>query len=239
MHRAGGWLVVLALLAGRAEAAEIIHDSFMGSSLGTRWAWVNEDACAGAIGDGLVLNPQSPFRQAAVGTAKNAFSWVSAGNQRSYQFTVAEWNIRTNSNVSARLFLVGDEAGAQPDAFSDFNKPNVIMAKLDRWQGVFYFNLFAKEGEPQRNVDEDDRKLSWLTIGESVEGCTFGVTLNRSRAYIWWKSADGKKTAAQDVPIPSASFASETTFYVGAKNDTGDTFGPDQTIRISNAAVTP
>lgn len=238
MKRAQLLLAAAALLATAGFAATL-EDGFAGSTLGPTWAWANEDHCTAYVHNALVLNPQTGYRQAAIGTVRADYSWVAAGAPMSYEFTVGAWNIVTNSHVSARLFLVGNEAGPQPAAFSDYDKPHVLMGKLDRWQGTFYWNLFVKTRSPQANADADSTKLAWLEVGEAVEGCTFGVTLKASTARLWWTARDGKPKAADPVTVPSALFSDGATVYFGVKNDTGEPFGDDDVVRISRVRIGP
>jgi hypothetical protein len=219
--------------------AEAFKDYFLGTALDQRWTWVCEDECSGRVNNGLVLNPKSGNRQAVIGTVSKKYSWVAAANQRTCQFTIGDWKITTDSHVSARLFIVGNEAGAQPEAFSDYNKPNVLMAKLDLWQGVFYWNLFVKTDSPQVNVDDDKFKVTWMNVGIIATGRTFGVTLNRDRARLWWKTEQGKKFESESFPIPAHAFSEEGTLYIGVKNNTGETFPPEQTAEISSALFSP
>ena len=232
-------VLVFVLVATSPAFSEVFKDYFLGSTLDGRWTWVCEDECGGLLNNGLVLNPKSGNRQAAIGTVSKGYSWVAADNQRTFQFTVGDWKITTNSHVSARLFLVGNEAGTQPEAYSDFNKPNVLMAKLDLWQGVFYWNLFVKTDSPQVNVDDDKFKVTWMNVGIIATGRTFGVTLNRNQARLWWKTEQGKKFEGEPLSISAQAFSDEGTFYVGVKNDAGETFGPEQTVEISSVSVSP
>ena len=239
MHKRSLAILGFLLVAASPALAEVFKDYFLGTTLDGRWTWACEDECNGRVNSGLVLNAVSGNRQAAIGTVHKAYSWVAAESQRTYQFTVGDWKITTNSHVSARLFLVGNGAGAQPEAFSDFNKPNVLMAKLDLWQGVFYWNLFVKTDSPQANVDDDKFKLTWMNVGIIATGRTFGVTLNRNQARLWWRTEQGKRFESEPVPIPAQAFSDDGTFYIGVKNDTGEPFGPEQTVGISSAAVNP
>ena len=236
--KAMAFLAVL-LVAAAPVYAEVFKDYFLGATLDGRWAWASEEDCSGWVNNGLVLNPRSGNRQAAVGTVGKGYSWAAEESQRSCHFTIGDWKITTNSHVSARLFLVGNEAGTQPEAFSDFNKPNVLMAKLDLWQGVFYWNLFVKTDSPQVNVDDDKFKVAWMNVGIIATGRTFGVTLTRDRARLWWRTEQGKKFESEPMPVPAQSFREEGTFYIGVKNDTGEEFGPEQTVAISAVAVSP
>jgi hypothetical protein len=231
--------LTILLIASAPSFADVFKDYFLGTTLDQRWQWACEDECSGRVNNALVLNPKSGNRQAAIGTAHKAYSWVAADSQRTFQFTIGDWAITTNSHVSARMFLVGDGSGAQPEAFSDFNKPNVLMAKLDLWQGVFYWNLFVKTDSPQVNVDDDKFKLTWMNVGIIATGRTFGVTLARNEARLWWRTEQGKKFESEPVTVPAEAFSEDGTFYIGAKNDTGEEFGPEQTVGISRAAVSP
>jgi hypothetical protein len=231
-------LLMVAAVAPAAFAASI-DDRFTGTALSPLWAWANEDNCAGYVHNALVLNPQTGNRQAAIGTVGRGYSWVTAGTPMSYQFTVESWNIVTNSFVSARLFLVGNEADRQPVAFSDYDKPHVLMGKLDRWQGTFYWNLFVKTRSPQSNADADSAKLAWLEVGPGVDGYTFGVTLKGSTAHLWWTARDGTQKVADPATVPSALFSDGATVYIGMKNDTGEPFGDDEVVRISNVRIGP
>ncbi len=233
-------LAGLALWLGATGApAQVLRDPFLGARLAGEWAWANEDECRGWVNNGLVLAPGKPFRQAGVGSTRPAYSWNRAGEARTYQFTIEEWTLQPDSGVSARLFLVGDEAGLQPEAFSDYNKPNVLMAKLDRWQGVFYWNLFVKTGSPKQNADADTFKFCWVDVGPAATGRTFGLTLSRDRARLWWKEREGKKVESTEVEIPSQPFGSAGTFYVAVKNDTSETLGREQYVRFGNVTVGP
>lgn len=226
-------------LGGTGAPAQIIRDSFLTGRLAGEWSWANEEDCRGWVNNGLVLNPVSPFRQAAVGTTRPAYSWAGAGNARTYQFAVEEWTLRPESGTSARLFIVGNDAGTQPEPFSDYNKPNVLMAKLDCWKGVFYWNLFVKADAPKQNADADAFKFCWMDVGIVATGRTFGVTLVRDRARLWWKTAENKKFEAAEVEIPSRAFAAGANVYVAVKNDTGETLGREQYVRFGNVTVSP
>ena len=232
-------VVGIACLGATASTAQFLREGFVGPGLSDKWSWANEDDCAGVVKDGLALNPQSGCRQSAIGTTKSIYSWVPTGNSRNYQFTIADWKITTNSHVSARLFLVGNDAGPQPEAFSDFNKPNVIMAKLDLFEGAYYWNLYVKTNAASKNADGDEFKRSWLDVGATADGCTFGLSLNRGRARLWWQDAAGVRAEAGETSVPVGAFSKETTFYVGVKNDTGAKFDSSQTVTISKVAITP
>ncbi|MFH0954409.1 MAG: hypothetical protein V1873_08780, partial [Verrucomicrobiota bacterium] len=130
-------IAAIGLLGSSSAFAQIINDHFRGTHLDDKWAWATEDECAGWVNEGLVLNPKTWYRQAAIGSAGSRYSWVAAGASRTYQFTIGSWQIATNDQVSARIFLVGSEAGVQPAAFSDYDKPNVLMADLDLRRGEF------------------------------------------------------------------------------------------------------
>ncbi len=225
------------LWAVRGFAGDLLQEKFLGDSLGMKWVRVNEDNCTLSVDNGLVLNPQSPYRQAAVGTAQNTYLW--SGRPRSYQFTVGAWSIVTNSNISLRFFLVGNDAGMQPDSYSDYNKPNVLMGKLDLYQGVFYWNLFVKTGAEKRAADAEEFKRGYMTVGTAAVGRTFGVTLNRNRARLWWKTAEGKKFESEEIIVPEESFNWEGTLYIAAKNDNGNSLGPAETIKVSGISIAP
>jgi hypothetical protein len=239
MRRRSLSILGILLVAACPAFAEVFKDYFLGTVLDPRWTWVCEDECSGRVNNGLELSPRTGNRQAAIGTVSKGYSWVAAESQRTCQFTIGDWTITTNSHVSVRFFLVGNDAGTQPEAFSDFNKPNVLMAKLDLWQGVFYWNLYVKADSPQANVDDDKFKLTWMNVGIIATGRTFGVTLSRAHASLWWRTEQGKKFESEAVPIPAPAFNDEGTFYIGMKNDTGEAFGPEQAVKISSASVSP
>lgn len=232
-------LLAAAVCAVSTGFSASLDDRFAGTTLGDRWAWMCEDSCRGYVQDGLVLNPQTGFRQAAIGTTKSDYTWVMEAVPITYQFTIEAWNIATNTSVSARLFLVGNDAGDQPVAYSDYDKPNVLMAKLDRFQGSFFWNLYVKNRSPQLNADADSFKLAWMEVGTAVDGWTFGVTLKGTTARMWWTSRDGVRQAGDPVTVPSALFSDGATFYVGVKNDTGGPFGDDEVVRIYNVWIGP
>lgn len=236
--RARALLLVLALAPALA-GARLLNDLFPGTRLGEAWAWANEDDCVGAVEGGLSLGPRSPFRQAAIATATNRYSWIAAGNARNYQFTIRSWRLDADSGVSARLFLVGEGHAPQPAAFSDYNAPAVVMAKLERWEGVFFWNLYLKTDRPKSNADDETNKLSWIAVGPAAGGCTFGLRLHRNSARLWWRNARGETTRAEPVILPTDAFSRETTFYVGAKNNTGEPFGDGQFVSFSGVAITP
>jgi hypothetical protein len=76
-------------------------------------------------------------------------------------------------------------------------------------------------------------------VGIIATGRTFGVTLSRNQARLWWRTEQGKKFESEPLPIPAQAFSDEGTFYIGVKNDTGEAFGPEQTVEISSASVSP
>lgn len=230
---------LVVLLAARAASAQFINDHFHGDRLDNRWAWVSEDECTGSVDDALVLNPVAVFRQAAIGTVGGRYTWAAAGNPRTHQFTVGAWQLAVTSDVSVRLFLVGDEAGAQPKAFSDYNQPNVLMGALEVEQGAFTWNLYAKTGIINAQVDQDAYRLARMAVASNVQGCTFGLTLERGQGRLWWQDALGRMANGTNVPVPSYAFKRKAHVYVGAKNDTRDVFSPGQTVSISHVRVGP
>jgi hypothetical protein len=236
------WVVILVAVGlglATAGSAQLLRDGFIGNGLDARWAWANEDDCMGWVKDGLVLNPKSGNRQSAVGTSRPVYSWVPGGHTRTFQFTISQWDLVTNSHVSARMFLVGNGGGVQPEAFSDYNKPNVLMAKLDLWEGTYFWNLFVKTNAPSEQTDLDSHKICWVDAGSEAAGCTFGVSFDRDRVKLWWQDADGRKVESGEAVIPTEPFSRDGTFYVGVKNDTGGPFDATRTVTITKVSVTP
>ncbi len=242
------WMVLVAagitLCVGSGLRADIINDDFPGTSLGSRWQWVNEDSCSGRVENSLFLYPITQWRQAAIGSSSSNYSWAANGGEWRYQFTVGDWNVNSDSNVQARLFLTGNGSGSQPDSFSDYNKPNVILGKLEQFDTGFGWELWVKTNAPNQSADEwggqGVRRYAGLWSIPYATNTVFGYTLNGTNVTLWY-TQDGS-TVSLDTNLASGvvdAFSDGATVYVAAKNNTDGNMTADEYVRISNVTVIP
>ncbi|MFH0953234.1 MAG: hypothetical protein V1873_02780, partial [Verrucomicrobiota bacterium] len=103
----------------------------------------------------------------------------------------------------------------------------------------FSWSLYAKTGIAKAQVDLDEYKLAGMPAGTNVQGCTFGLTLDHNTGRLWWNDAMGSTYTGTNVVVPAYAFSRSANVYVGVKNDTRTTFGPDETVTVSAVRVGP
>lgn len=221
--------------------ADYIDDDFPGTSLGSDWRWNHMGSCTGSVNNGLILNPRdgsSGWRQSAIASDEPSYSWVTMGGAVTYAFTVGSWDLTSNNNVAARMYLSTADGKASPEAWDDYNNSNGVMAELSLNGGHFWFNLFEKNGQASTSYNNDTYKLSYLDVGTAVDGYTFAMELSGTVARIWFH--DGVSLhAGANVVLSTAGFNQDTRTYVGLINGTGANLGAGETVTFSNVTVIP
>lgn len=239
MNRIALGLAIVLVVFGAAAAWAWV-DTFPGASLGTNWQWNHMGSCQGSVNSGLILNPSdgsSGWRQSGIVTEGSSNSWVSKGLV-SYQMTVESWDLTSNNNVAARMYLSTTDGKSAPEAWDDYNNSNGVMAELSLNNGTFWFNLFEKTGADHTSYNNESYKLGFLNVGSSVDGYTFGMDLNGTTAALWYDAGMGKTTTS-GMTVATAPFNQSTRFYVGVINGTGSDLGPSETVTFSQVAVVP
>jgi len=215
-------------------------DTFPGTTLGTNWQWNHMGSCQGSVNGGLIMNPSdgsSGWRQSGIVTEGSSNSWVAKGLV-SYQMTVASWDLTSNNNVAARMYLSTTDGNADPEPWDDYNNSNGVMAELSLNNGTFWFNLFEKTGADHTSYNNEGYKLGFLNVGSSVDGYTFGMDLNGTTASLWYDAGAGR-VVSSGMTVATAPFTQATRFYVGVINGTGSDLGPSETVTFSQVAVVP
>lgn len=222
-------------------AQAVLEDTFPGASLSSYWDWNHMGTCGGSVNNGLILNPSdgdSGWRQAAIVTEQASYSWVSIGGLVSYQMDIQSWDLTSNNNVAARMYLSTTDGLGSADPWDDYNNSNGVMAELSLNGGTFWFNLFQKTGEDHTSYNNDGYKLGFLNVGSSVDGYTFGMDFNGSSASLWYDAGAGR-VASGGMTVATSTFNQNTRFYVGVINGTGSDLGPSETVTFSRVAIIP
>lgn len=218
-----------------------IDDSFPGTSLGSDWDWNHMGSCGGSVNGGLILNPSdgaSGWRQSAIVTEQPTYSWVTLGGAVSYTYTISSWNLTSNNNVAARMYVSTADGLGSPDPWDDYNNSNGVMAELSLAGGNFWLNLFQKTGEGHTSYNNEGHKLGFLNVGSSVNGYTFGMTLSNGAASLWYNNGVSTMSSS-GMALATAAFNQNTRAYVGVINGTGSDLGPGETVTFSNVKVIP
>ncbi len=237
--RVGGLVLVMAVIA--SVASGWIDDNFPGASLGSDWDWNHMGTCQGSVNNGLILNPSqgtAGWRQSAIVTEQPSYSWVTVGGAVSYRFTVDSWNLTSNNNVAARMYLSTTDGKVTPDPWDDYNNSNGVMAELSLNSGHFWFNLFEKSALPGTSYNNETYKLAFLDVGTAVNGYTFGMDLSNNTAKLWYNTG-ASLVSSSVTTLATARFNQDTRGYVGVINGTGSDLGPTETVEFSNVTIIP
>ncbi|MFH0952720.1 MAG: choice-of-anchor D domain-containing protein, partial [Verrucomicrobiota bacterium] len=227
--------------------ASRIDDYFETYDLKRNWKWLTEVGTKAHVDNGkLRFFVTNAYSQAAIGSIHGSYSWMQGGSW-TYQFSAGneEFSIINNpptEGYQLRLFLVGNNAGPQPDATAEYNAPNVIMMFVTEFSGPadnWGADLWIKTNSPYQDPNGVGRRIA-LDSGDMkmCTNTTWGFTISGTNVTLWMTNAPrGYFSTTGNVTAAEAAYFSTQAFVFVAGKNVGTTPQVGQQATITNVRV--
>lgn len=223
--------------------ASMIDDYFGGVSLKRQWEWESEPGTEGMVSDGLFIYATNANSQSGVGSIHD-FVW-NGTVAHTYQMTIE--SMFTNDLYHAGMYIGGDDAQLQPEAFSHFNWPNILYMQVRDfdetagrdWGVKLYLKSDNPWATPYDPAEADLVGAIYSVSATDIDDSTFGFTLDGTNVTLYATNTAWSFEHVTNITAAQlANFSTQAHVHVYGRNDNVAPVGGDE-LKISRVLVLP